>query len=138
MSNSDGIRWQQRFESFDKAMSRLTAACAEGEYSDLERAGLVKTFEFAFELGWKTLKDLLYFEGFDEKTPRSVIRRAFAAGYLDEGGAEVALDALEKRNLLSHTYDDGAAAEAARLIVGSYAPVLRALLERLRSRRDAG
>ena len=77
---SSAIRWQQRLANFGKAMSQLDAATEENEYSDLERAGVVKTFEFCFELAWKTLKDLLFFEGYDEKTPRDVLRRAFEAG----------------------------------------------------------
>ena len=81
MSNSDEIRWQQRLANFRKALLQLEAACDLEEYSDLERAGLVQTFEFSFELGWKTLKDLLFYGGFDERTPRDVIRRAFEAGH---------------------------------------------------------
>lgn len=137
MSNADETRWQQRLVNFGKAMSRLDAACEEDEYSDLERAGLAKTFEFSFELAWKTLKDLLYYEGYDEKSPRDVIRRAFSAGYLEEAEAETALDALDKRNLLSHTYDEATAEEAVRLITKNYAPMLQALLERLQKKRDS-
>lgn len=136
MSNSAEIRWQQRLANFEKAMSRLDSACEEENYSDLERAGLVKTFEFSFELAWKTLKDLLFFEGYDEKTPRAVLRRAFSTGYLNEADAEIALDALNKRNLLSHTYDEDTAEEAVELITKSYAPMLQVLLKRMRNRRD--
>jgi nucleotidyltransferase substrate binding protein (TIGR01987 family) len=136
MSNSDEIRWQQRLSNFEKAMSRLETACEEDDYSDLERAGLVKTFEFSFELAWKTLKDLLYYEGYDEKTPRAVLRRAFAVGYLDESEAETALDALDKRNLLSHTYSEDTAEEAVELITEQYAPMLQGLFRRLRDKRD--
>ena len=38
------------------------------------------------------------------RTPRAAIRQGFAAEYLDEEGCETLLDALGKRNLLSHTY----------------------------------
>jgi len=41
-------------------------------------------FEFSFELVWKTFKDLLFSEGYNEKTPRSVIRRSFEVEYLTE------------------------------------------------------
>jgi len=131
MSNSDEIRWQQRLANFRKAMAQLEAACDLEDYSDLERAGLVQTFEFSFELGWKTLKDLLFYEGYDEKTPRDVIRRAFEAGHLGEEDAETALDALDKRNLLSHTYDEETAEEAVSLIREQYAPMLCRLRDKL-------
>ena len=131
MSNSDEIRWQQRLANFRKALLQLEAACDLEEYSDLERAGLVQTFEFSFELGWRTLKDLLFYEGFDERTPRDVIRRAFEAGHLSEEDTETALDALDKRNLLSHTYDEETAEEAVSLIREQYAPMLCRLRDKL-------
>lgn len=136
MANSDPARWQQRFSRFSKAMSALEGACLQRTYSDLERAGLIKTFEVAFELGWKTLKDLHYYEGLDDRTPREVRRRALATGYLDAQGAEAALDALDKRNLLSHTYNEPVAQAAIGFIKDSYAPALRALLQRLHQRRS--
>ena len=131
MSNSDEVRWRQRLENFRKALAQLEAACVLDEYSDLERAGLVQTFEFSFELGWKTLKDLLFYEGYDEKTPRDVLRRAFETGALSEEDAETGLDALDKRNLLSHTYDEDTAEEAVRLIKDQYAPMLCRLRDKL-------
>ncbi len=137
MSTADELRWHQRLANFGRAMAQLEAACAQDEYSDLERAGLVKTFEFSFELAWKTLKDLLFHEGFEEKTPRDVLRRAFEAGYLDQEAAETGLDALEKRNLLSHTYERQAAELAVELIKGRYAPMLHRLLARLSEKRSA-
>jgi len=137
MTNRSEIRWRQRLENLGKAMSQLDSACSHEKYSDLERAGLVQTFEFTFELAWKTLKDLLNFEGFDVNTPREAIRQAFESGYLNESDAEMLLDALEKRNLLTHTYHEETALEAESLIKNRYAPVLRGLLERLLERRSA-
>jgi len=125
MSNSDGIRWQQRLENFTKALSRLDAACGQESYSDLERAGLVQMFEFSFELAWKTLKDLLFSEGYDEKTPRAVIRRSFEVEYLTQEDSEIFLDALKKRNILSHTYEEEVAEEALALIKQTYFPALK-------------
>jgi len=131
MSNSSGIRWKQRYDNFSKAMDKLLDACRKEEYSDLERSGLVKTFEFSFELAWNTLKDLLYHEGLEAKTPRETIRSAFTAGYLSEAEAATALDALDKRNVLSRSYDEAAAVEAVELIRYQYAPMLHALYVRL-------
>ncbi len=135
MSNLDEARWMQRLESFESALSQLTDACDITEYSDLERAGLVQTFEFSFELAWNTLKDLLFFEGYDEKAPRSVIRKSFEAGYLGEDDCEALLDALDKRNLLSHTYRKELALEAEALIRNGYHPALLRLRATLNERR---
>lgn len=136
MSNADEIRYKQRLQNFQKAMVSLSNACKEEVYSELERAGLIKVFEVAFELAWKTLKDLLFYEGYEEKSPRSVIRKAFAAGYLSEEATERLLEALDKRNLLSHTYDEGTAEEAVELITKRFEPALRVVLGVLQDRRE--
>lgn len=131
MANSDEIRWQQRMENFGKALAQLQSACVQNQYSDLERAGLIQMFEFTMELAWNTLKDLLFYEGFEVKTPRETIRQAFEVEYLTEDEAETLLDALAKRNLLSHTYDQATAKEAERLVKSVYAPVFKTLYDRL-------
>ena len=137
MSNTDEIRWQQRLSNFGKAMSQLQVACDMDEYSILERAGLVKIFEFTFELAWKTLKDLLFIEGYDEKSPRSVIRKSFEMEYLSEEDTEVFLDALKKRNLLSHTYEEETAEMALKLIRETYFPVLQRTYSILKDKQKA-
>jgi len=137
MANSDELRWRRRLESFGRALKQLDAACAKDKYSDLERAGLVQMFEFTMELAWKTLKDLLFYEGFETKTPRETLRTAFEAGYLTEDETETLLDALAKRNLLSHTYDERTAEEAERLIKDRFAPAFRALYDRLQRKYRA-
>ena len=135
MSNSDERRWQQRLDNFGTALGQLTDACKRERYDDLERAGLIKTFEFCFELSWKVLKDLLFYEGHDEKVPRAVIRKSFEVDYIDEDGCETLLDALDKRNLLSHTYWSAVAQEAATLIKERYHPVLLRLFRTLDAKR---
>ena len=135
MSDFDEPRWILRLENFTKALSELSNACNLAEYSDLERAGLVKTFEFSFELAWNTLGDLLSYEGIDEKVPRSIIRKSFEIGYLSEGDCETLLDALNKRNLLSHTYEKELAFKAESLIKDRYQPSLSRLEATLTSKK---
>ena len=135
MSNDNGIRWRQRYENFSKAIVLLGEALEAkpvAEYSRLEQEGIVQRSEYTFELSWKTLKDKLLYEGYDEKTLRSVIRRAFEAGYLTEDEAETWLDSLDKRNLLSHTYDERMAQQALQFISERYYPLLKSLHGRLR------
>ena len=131
MANSDANRWQKRLENFGRVLAKLESACKKDNYTELERAGLVRMFEFTMELAWKTLKDLLFYEGFDVGTPREAIRKAFEAGYLTEEETETLLEALTKRNLLSHTYDEKTAEEAERLIKNMFTPVFRALYNNL-------
>lgn len=133
MSNSDPIRWKQRLQQFAKAEKRLTDALSDGYevLNRLEQEGVIQRFEYTFELAWKTLKDLLFYEGYDEKSPRAVIRQAFEVEYLSEDDTETALDALEKRNLLTHTYEEETMIEALELIESHFQPMLSRLLKTL-------
>ena len=135
MSNSDDRRWQQRLDNFGTALAQLTDACQRERYNDLERAGLIKTFEFCFELSWNVLKDLLFYEGFEVKVPRAAIRKSFEVDYIDEDDCETLIDALDKRNLLSHTYWSDAARDAETLIKERYHPVLARLYRTLDAKR---
>jgi len=135
VSNSDERRWQQRLDNFGAALAQLTSACERERYDDLERAGLIKTFEFCFELSWNVLKDLLFYEGYDVKVPRSAIRKSFEVDYIDEGDCEALLEALDKRNLLSHTYRSEVARDAETLIKERYHPVLLRLHRTLEAKR---
>src|SRR6266446_5122145 len=82
----------------------LQQALKEKEPSELERAGTIQAFEFTFELGWKTLKDFLEEKKVAVEFPRDVIKEAFGHQLIDDG--ETWMDMLDKRNLMSHTYDE--------------------------------
>lgn len=127
MSNQE--RWLQRLQNLNKAYRRLQDACAKPEYTELEIAGLVQTYEFTFELAWKTLKDRLLFEGYEVNSPREVIKKAFEMGII--AGVDQWLEALDSRNLFSHTYDNAIAQEAVEAIKTKLEPMLRACVERL-------
>ncbi len=134
MSNSDEVRWRQRLEIFTTAIARLKEACDQERYSDLERAGLIKTFEFCFELSWKVLKDILFYEGYEEKVPRAAIRKSFEVDYIDESDCEILLEALDKRDVLSHAYRKDVALEAETMIKDLHHPVLMRLHAALSAR----
>ena len=67
--------------------------------------GVIQRFEYTWELAWKTLADILADEGkvIPSLTPKSVVRAAFAAEIISDGDAW--MEALNARNLMSHTYD---------------------------------
>lgn len=122
------FRWKQRFEHYQSAMTELKDALAQDDFTTLERAGLIQLFEVSFELAWKTMKDKLFYEGFDVQSPRGVIRQAFALGLIHEG--QRWLEMLESRNLFTHTYS-GKLAEQAIESIQSYTPLLIDLEHRL-------
>ncbi len=130
-------RWKQRLQNLTKAEQRLSRACAQDSYNELELAGLVQTFEFSFELTWKTLKDLLEFEGFDAASPRSVIRTSLQAKHINATQCETLLSALIKRNLLTHTYDEKNVLEAQQMIVDEFYPTIHAITQYLMQKSAA-
>ena len=131
MTNTDQRRWHQRLDRFGAALAQLDKACNKDSYTDLERAGLMLTFMFCYELGWKVLKDLLHYEGHDSSSPREAIRKSFESGYIGEEDCETFLDALSRRNLLTHTYSDTVAESTESLIKHQYHPMLRRLWREL-------
>ena len=104
--NSD-VRWKQRFDNFDRAFVLLREVCDRGvaSLSQLEKEGAIQRFEVAFELAWKTLKDYLEESGVDRESGDApqCHQEAFAAKLFDD--AQVWIDMMLHRNLLSHTYD---------------------------------
>jgi nucleotidyltransferase substrate binding protein (TIGR01987 family) len=112
------IRWLQRFQNFEKSYRFLLASHEKNDLSELEKAGLIKAFEFTFELAWKTLKDFLDYKNVDVKFPRDVIKEAFKHELISNG--EIWMDMFDKRNLMAHTYDEEKADLAVSLIKGKY------------------
>lgn len=123
------IRWKQRFFNFKKATKQLTEFIEKEELNKFEVQGLIQCFEYTFELAWKTMKDFLEQEGFDVKSPRKTIQTAFQTQLITDGHGWI--DALEKRNLMAHTYDEGRAKEAEGLIRNKYYTIIKELCLKL-------
>jgi hypothetical protein len=60
------IRWQQRLVNFERALSLLREAMANGPeaLNQLEKEGVIQRFEYCFELAWKTTRDYMEDNGF--------------------------------------------------------------------------
>jgi nucleotidyltransferase substrate binding protein (TIGR01987 family) len=101
--------WKERFESFCNALRQLDSALQQKKFSLLEKNGVIKRFEFTFELAWKTLQDMLNEQlgYYDVKGPKPVIKQAFKDKLIADGQAWI--DMLNDRNLSSHLYDEGSA-----------------------------
>lgn len=120
--NAKDIRWRQRFENFQKALHPLQKTAAITPLSEIERAALIHFFEIAFELAWKTLKDLLEAERITAKTPRAVIKESFAIDLLPDGALWLRM--LDDRNVMAHTYDEATSIKITTTIQESYVPEL--------------
>ena len=128
-TGTEDIRWKQRYDNFNKAVAQLTEFIEKDTLNKFEVQGLIHCFEYTFELAWKTAKDYLEVQGFDVKSPRQTIQIAFQVELVKNG--HVWMDALEKRNLMAHTYDENVAKEAEGLIREKYYPMLTALRNQL-------
>jgi nucleotidyltransferase substrate binding protein (TIGR01987 family) len=134
MENQD-VRWKQRFQNFEKAITHLESALQLAEPDILQKAGIIQFFEMSYELAWKCLKDYLEEQGFtDVKSPRSAIKKAFEIDLISDGHSW--LELLIDRNLTSHAYDDEKANEIEQLIHQKYFPLLSDLYKTLKQIAD--
>ncbi|HYW95317.1 MAG TPA: nucleotidyltransferase substrate binding protein [Bacteroidales bacterium] len=129
-SENMDIRWHQRFANFNKAYSQLKKFIEHEDLNELEMQGLVKAFEYTFELSWKTLQDLLEEKGYTGIAgPKPVIEQSFADGYISDG--EGWMKMIISRNLTHHTYNEETAQEIVAGIKNSYFDLFTALKNRL-------
>ena len=124
--NHQEVRWQQRFQNFNKTMTHLEQALQIKNPDWLQKAGMIQLFEMSVELAWKMLKDFLEEQGFqDVKSPKASIKKAFEIGIIAQGHEWMRL--LEDRNLTVHTYDETKTDEVYQLIEKKYFPMLKEL-----------
>lgn len=134
MGNTD-IRWIQRFNNFNKAFAQLENAVEKGDYSELERQGLIKAFEFTYELAWNTLKDFLIEGGYvDLVGSKDTIRLAYKVGLIEDG--DNWMNMIKSRNLSSHTYNKETAEEIQDSIQNTYYFLFKVFQERMQTEID--
>lgn len=74
--------------SFDTPLEKLNEAL---------RDSIIKKFEYTFELAWKTIKEYLEKEGYEEiNSPRKVLKQAFEINLIKD--EEIWSNMLEARN----------------------------------------
>ena len=131
------LRWQQRFTNFDKAYRNFIQIADHDldELSDLEKEGFVQRFEYTLELAWKTLKDYLLEQGFDLASPKDVFRQAFQNEIITDG--EVWMEALNRRNLSSHTYNAQVLEQTLIFLREEFHPVIEKMHSYLKNELDA-
>ena len=119
MENND-IRWKQRFNNYLKVLSQLEKFYEKGEnLSSMEEQGMIKTFEYTYELAWNTMKD--FYENQGEagiQGSRDAFNLAFQRGLISDG--ETWMQMLKDRNRTSHTYNEETADEISESILTRY------------------
>ncbi len=134
MSKQKDIRWKQRFENFEKAYQTFLRILEIQLPNEAEKMGLIQAFEVVFELSWKTLKDYLNVQGYQEKSPRGVLKVAFRDGMISNGHDWI--EALESRNDTVHTYNDEMAEKLDKKIRQTYVSIIRDLYLYLKDEYD--
>ena len=136
MHMNNEIRWQQRFQNFERAFKQFSeiADADLNALSNLEKEGFIRRFEYTIELAWKTLKDYLLENGFDVNSPKEVFRQAFQNETLVDG--EIWMDALKKRNLTSHTYNEVILNDTLDFLQQDFYPVVEKLYRHLKTELD--
>ena len=133
------IRWQQRLNNYEKALSQLTDAVElsrQRELSDLEKQGLIQAFEFTHELAWNTLKDFLEYKGQSGiYGSRDATRKAFELELIEDGDSWMQM--IQNRNRSSHTYNQKVMQEILEAIITAYHQQFLLLADKLNKMKDA-
>lgn len=116
------IRWQQRLDNYSKALMQLKDAAnlsKQRPLSKLELQGLIKAFEFTYELAWNVMKDFFEYQGLGEIIgSRDAFREAFQKGLITSG--EIWMEMIKSRNQTSQVYHESVAKEISDKIVKEY------------------
>ena len=97
-------RWKQRFYNYQKALVQLTKFIKKGDLSELEEQGIIKAFEYTYELAWNVIKD--YYEEQGEVSiqgSRDALRLAFQRGLITDGDNWMKM--IKSRIASVHTYN---------------------------------
>lgn len=113
----------KKFNNYVSNLRVLECADKESLENEFIVSGIIDKFSIQFELGWKTLKELLSYEGSRGAltgSPRGVIKEAYAVYPFFDG--DIWLNMLKDRNDMAHIYDGNAAKELVKRILENYIP----------------
>src|SRR3990167_6141707 len=133
MENKQPPRWQQRLGNYSSALAQLKSAVIlsnQRSLSDLEKQGLIQSFEFTHELAWNVMKDYFLDQGNPNITgSRDAVREAFSKGLIAEG--EQWMEMIKSRNLSAHTYNHKVADEITEKITKVYFSLFDSFLSKM-------
>ena len=99
-----------------------------------EHQGLIKAFEYSFELAWNTLRDLLRSQGDANLLgSRDTMREAFRLELISNGEAWMLM--IQDRNLTTYTYNRPTADAICLSISAIYLACFQELRQRLQQRQ---
>jgi nucleotidyltransferase substrate binding protein (TIGR01987 family) len=151
MSKQQDIRWEQRFSNYVKAFDKIDQAVnkikedyaidEDGNIDDDEflddiiKEGLIKRFEYTFELAWNVMKDYAVFQGNPNVGgSRDAFREALQLQLISDG--KVWMDMIISRNKTSHTYDEDTADEIFSKVINDYHPLFKTFRDKMETLRS--
>ena len=111
-------------DELKKALDSLARVLSEPK-SDIARDAAIQRFEFSVELSWKASKKIM---GSHSSAPKMIVREMATSGFIDD--VTFWLEAIDKRNLSSHTYQEALAEEVYEFAI-DFLPEARKLWDRL-------
>jgi len=119
MDNEKAIRWKQRFANYQKAFAQLSKFVKKNDLNELEEQGIIKVFEYTYELAWNVMKDYYEYQGEkDIQGSRDAIRLAFKRGLIADREGWMAM--ITSRIKSSHTYNEKVARQITADIKNKY------------------
>jgi len=128
LNNVANIYRTHHIENYKKASLRLKEAIEEFDATNSKtvRDGVIQRFEFTTDLAWKSLREYLTNQGFEQQnSPKAVMQEAFTANYISD--EEAWINILNDRNLTTHIYDDATAEEIYNRIVTKHIKAFKSL-----------
>ena len=128
----------KKFENFRSNLAVLSRAHEQDLENEFIISGIIDKFFLQLELGWKTLKELLAYEGADvarSGSPREIIKAAYHL--FDSMDEDTWLAMLSQRNNMAHIYDEAEAKALTQAILCTYIPAFQALEQEIRERYGA-
>lgn len=123
----------KKYTNFVSNLNVLIKARNEDLENEFIVSGIIDKFFIQFELGWKVMKEVLYYEGnkmANTGSPREIIKAAYTIFY-NFMNEEVWIDMLKCRNDMTHIYDGEAARRLVIKILDEFIPEFQHLKDGL-------
>lgn len=121
-------------QNLEAAFDKLSEYLSLPIENDRDRAGIIKAFEFTFELARKTFQKIAVDEGLEIGGPKTALKHAFKLNIIINEEESTWLQMLNDRNLMSHTYREKLSHEVVNRIQKNYVSSFSKVLGGLKAR----
>jgi nucleotidyltransferase substrate binding protein (TIGR01987 family) len=112
-------------ENFKRALTSLEVSVASPVLEPRDLSGILKNFEMAYELAWKSLKRRLLDEGHQTQGSKDVFSKAYQLNMISDEA--VWLEMINDRNACVHVYDEAQAMKILDHVKNTYLLALKKL-----------